>query len=136
MITALDTNVLFDILQPDPRFGPASRSAMQRCLDEGALLISDVVWAETVAGFPHSRDGTSALAELGATFSPLTAAAAEAAGVAWRRYRTSGGSRDRVVADFLIGAHATLQADRLLTRDRGFYRRYFTNLTVLDPDPT
>lgn len=55
------------------------------------------------------------------------------AGSAWHEYRRSGGSRERVIADFLIGAHAGQFADRLLTRDRGFYRRYFSELEVLDP---
>jgi hypothetical protein len=59
--------------------------------------------------------------------------AAELAATAWKEYRRRGGKRTRVIADFLIGAHATVQADRLLTRDRGFYGRYFSRLTVLAP---
>jgi len=38
-----------------------------------------------------------------------------------------------VVADFLIGAHALEQADRLLTRDRGFHRSAFAGLAIVDP---
>jgi hypothetical protein len=70
---------------------------------------------------------------LGMGFSPLEAAASLRAGDAWRAYRQGGGGRERVVADFLIGAHALGNAERLLTRDRGFYRTYFKSLRVLDP---
>jgi predicted nucleic acid-binding protein len=56
-----------------------------------------------------------------------------AVGQAWRAYRQAGGTRERVVADFLIGAHALARADRLLTRDRGFCRSYFAELAIIDP---
>ena len=50
-----------------------------------------------------------------------------------RRYRQRGGNRSRTVADFLIGAHAMMQCDALVTRDAGFYRDYFKGLKVIVP---
>jgi hypothetical protein len=66
-------------------------------------------------------------------YSPLAATTALAAGRAWQAYRKAGGSRERVIADFLIGTHAAAHSDRLLTRDRGFYRSYFAQLPIVDP---
>jgi predicted nucleic acid-binding protein len=133
VITAVDTNVLLDIFKPDPSFAPASAEALRRCLAEGALVACEVVWAEVAGEFRDSRSAGRALDRLGVGFSPLDAAGSLRAGDAWRAYRRGGGRRDRVVADFLIGAHALGNAERLLTRDRGFYRSYFKSLRVLDP---
>jgi predicted nucleic acid-binding protein len=38
-----------------------------------------------------------------------------------------------MVPDYLVAAHARLQADRLITRDRGFLSQAFAGLKVLDP---
>lgn len=133
MITAVDTNVLLDVFAADPDHGDASRRALSESLLAGQVVLCDVVWAETTAAFPNGDSAMSALAAIGAAFSPLDARAASVAGTAWHEYRTSGGPRTRVVADFLIGGHAAVTADRLLTRDRGFYRRYFERLEVVDP---
>ncbi|MGH2655901.1 MAG: type II toxin-antitoxin system VapC family toxin [Actinomycetota bacterium] len=133
MITAVDSNVLIDILHADPRFGASSTEAMRRCSQEGALIACEVVWAEVGSQFPTSAAVGTALDRLSIRFDPVTRDVALDAGAAWWRYRSRGGTRDRIVADFLIGAHADRRADRLLTRDRGFYRTYFRRLSVLDP---
>lgn len=133
MITAVDTNILLDVFGGKVDFGPASRVALLRCLSEGAVVLCDVVLAETAAWFTSSAAVDEALDGLGVRFDALTRGTASVAGVAWRLYRAEGGPRSRILADFLVGAHAQVQADRLLTRDRGFFRSYFQGLAVIDP---
>jgi predicted nucleic acid-binding protein len=133
VITAVDTNVLLDVFSADPTFGVASRDAARAALAEGGLIACDVVWAEVAAAFPATADAAAAMDRLGVRFAPLDAATAAGSGLAWRSYRRGGGARSRILADFLIGAHATAHADQLLTRDRGFFRKYFDGLVVLDP---
>ena len=133
MITAVDTSVLIDVFGADPRFGAASADALRLCLNEGALVACDVVWGETRAAFPSEQGFAQSLGALGVAYSALAEPAATMAGGAWKKYRAAGGRRERVMADFLIGAHAATQCDRLLTRDRGYYRKYFSGLVILDP---
>ena len=106
---------------------------LRRCLNEGAIVACDVVWSETRAAFPSDSRFSEALRVLGIEFSSVSVVAANLAGANWKKYRAGGGRRERVMADFMIGAHATTQCDRLLTRDRGYYRKYFASLTVLEP---
>ena len=104
-----------------------------RCRDEGILIACDAVWAEVVAAFADETGAEASLARIPVEYSPVERRAATRAGTAWRAYRRRGGPRERLVTDFIVGAHAREHADRLLTRDRGFHRAAFTGLTIIDP---
>lgn len=132
MITAVDSNVLIDLLSDEARFAEASAAALQQCQGEGRAVVGDVVLAEIATGLADPTEAEAILRSLGVEFLSGHAATAYAAAAAWRRARTAMG-RQRLLPDFLIGGHALTQADRLLTRDTAFYRRWFPELALLEP---
>ncbi len=133
MRTAVDTVVLLDVLLPDAEFGARSRAAMIDHYGKGALVACEIVFAELRAHFGSDREFGAAVQTMGLAFDPTVESTASLAGELWQLHRRAGGKRDRVVADFLIGAHALRQCDALLTRDRGFYGRCFKGLRVVEP---
>ena len=128
MITAVDTSVLLDVFLPDERFGERSKEWLRAAYDAGAIIVSDIVYAELVPAFRDRSALDGALREINAQVSHLNTAMAYEAGLRWWRYRQSGGPRERIITDFLIGAHAFSVAEAFLTRDRGFYETYFPEL--------
>ena len=155
MITAVDTNILLDILVPGAPHGDNSELALYQALSAGAVIVSEGVYAELAAHFPEQEGLDSFLDETGVRLESSGPEALYAAGRAWREYlgrrptalacpscgnaqhlacslcNTRIQPRQHLVADFLIGAHASVYADRLLTRDRGYYRTYFPNLGLV-----
>lgn len=134
MRTAVDSSVLLDVLGADPGFGAASREALRFAYDSGALIACDVVWAGVRAHYASDQPFEDTLRLLGVQFEAVSAEAARLAGSLWREHRLrTSPPRDRLIPDFLIGAHALVQGDQLLSRDRGFYRSSFADLRVIDP---
>jgi len=133
MITAIDTNILLDILLPNETFCDRSGRALETAAAAGSLVISDLVYAELCVHFESQAVCDEFLRDLGIRTEALGRPASFLASRVWRRYRHQGGPRERILADFLIGAHAQVQASRLLSRDRGFYRRMFPALELIDP---
>ena len=129
MITAVDTSVLLDVFLPDERHGKQSREWLRAAYDAGAIIVCDIVYAELTPAFGDRAALDRALREINATTSPVDTDIAYDAGLRWMRYRRAGGPRKRIISDFLIGAHAVAVAETFLTRDRGFYAKYFPELT-------
>ena len=138
MRSAVDSSVLLDVLLPDPGFGPASAALLRQAIDSGVIVACEIVWAEVRASFSNDELFNQAIEKLQIQFDAAGSDAARMAGSLWRQYRTAAKSsvREHLIPDFLVGAHALLQTEVLLSRDRGFYRRYFSKLKLLDPSKT
>jgi len=132
MVTAVDTSVLLDALLDDAQNGSASMAALQLAAAQGQLVVSAIALAELVPILPQG-EARRFLADWNLSFTPETEHVAILAGEMYRSFLKRGGKRGRVVPDFLIAAHAQVLADRLLARDRGYYRDYFVQLPLWDP---
>lgn len=135
---AVDTSVLVDYIGDGPQ-AEAAEGALRAALSIGPVVACEVVLSEVVAGLGHGDIVMETLDAVGIGFSPLEQRAAVRAGEMQRRYkeRLRRGSETtavrRSVPDFLIGAHALLQCQALITRDAGFFRDYFKGLKVIVP---
>ena len=134
MITAVDANVLIDLGAEDSGRAGLAAQTLETCASAGRLVVCEVVVAEIAAGFPVELDPAGWVRELGIDYDPIREEAAVHAGRMQAKYDARTGRRmRRPIADLLIGAHALFQADRFLTRDRGFYRDYFRTLKLVEP---
>ena len=129
---AIDSSVLVDLLSDGPQ-ADAAEACLRQCLNNGPVVLCDVVLAEVCSALRDGSDVLAVLEDMSIRFNPLEAKSALRAGEMQRRFRQRGGERARAVPDFLIGAHALLQCNGLITRDEHFYRSYFKGLKLVVP---
>ena len=153
----VDTNILLDLLGGDPAARLTARGTLSASLGGGTLVVCPVVYAELDATFGQSQETERFLSDLGIELEDFTREALRFTSAAWRAYTRRRGPRiqcarcghhanflcpacqspiawrQHLISDFLIGGHATAQADALITRDVGYYRTYFPRLPLVVP---
>jgi predicted nucleic acid-binding protein len=132
-VLLVDTNVLLDIVEHDPEWRDWSAEQLRNQKTVHELVISPVVYAELSPSFSSQHKLDSEVQFIGLRFRELPKSALYLAGIAHRQYRRSGGARESILADFLIGAHAMVLGCGILTRDARRYRNYFPRVPLVAP---
>jgi len=146
VISAVDTNILLDILIPNADYAKRSLEALETMSEKGSLVISEMVFAELASQFPSLKELKTFLTETDIKLVNSTDQALYEASLAWKKYLENKNKNQKcphckkiipgrihIISDFIIGGHAKKCADQLITRDRGFYRTYFNSLKIIDP---
>ncbi len=141
MITVIDTNIIVGVLEGDDATAEHLATVIDRLADHGSLFITPVVYAELLAAPSRSPAIIDAfLQETPVRVDwELDEAVWRAAGLAYRAYgqqrrtEADGLAPRRILADFIIGAHALHRRATLLTWDDSVYRTYFSSLTIVAP---
>jgi predicted nucleic acid-binding protein len=130
---AIDSSVIIDLLANDSATADGAEAALRHSLSIGPVVVCDVALAEITTALRDGSGALGALEDMGIGYFAIESKAAVRAGEMQRRYRQRGGKRERTVPDFLVGAHALLQCNALITRDGAFFRDYFKGLKVIVP---
>ena len=129
---AVDSLVLVELLSNGPQ-ADAVEACLRQSLVGGRVVVCGATLAEICAALRGGAEVLEALEEMGVHFNALEAKSALRAGEMHRRHRQRGGSHRRGLDEFMIGAHALLQCDGLITWNDTFYRDYFKGLKLIVP---
>jgi predicted nucleic acid-binding protein len=138
MTTAIDTNVVTALWNNDDALNVRAQAALDAVFGRGRLVVSGVVYAELLAAPSRTEQFVDRFLEAAGIEVEweLPEKVWRAAGLAFqgyaaRRKKQKGTYPRRILADFLIGAHAAVNGYRLLTLDAGLYRASFPKLVTV-----
>lgn len=128
---AVDAPVLVELLA-DGAHADAVEASLRQALVAGRVVVCDAALAQVCAALRNGAEALTALEEMGVHYSAIEPKSALRAGEMQRRQRQRAAEL-RQISDFLVGAHALLQCDALITFDATFHRDYFKGLKLIVP---
>ena len=129
----VDTNVLVDVLENDPYWADWSIAQLQAQSRVHRLAINSIIYAELSLTFSSVEALDQVLDAMVLRMLEIPKPALFLAGKAFAQYRHKGGTKNNVLSDFLIGAHAAVSGLPVLTRDTRRYKSYFPSVRLVAP---
>jgi predicted nucleic acid-binding protein len=129
----VDTNVLLDVLLEDPKWCQWSQGQLEGANLTDGLAINAVIYSELSMAFARIEELEAVISEASLALEPIPREALFLAGKVFLDYRRRQGSKQSVLPDFYIGAHAAVNSYPLLTRDVARYRSYFPTVRLIAP---
>ena len=131
--TLVDTNIWIDCIDEASPWHDWAVEHLQRHSERSPLHVNLIIYTELLVPGPNV-DALDALLDVYDTLrSPLPWACASLTAAAFALYRRRGGSKQKPMPDFYIGAHAAVANLRVLTRDPAPYKSYFSRLDLVAP---
>lgn len=134
--TLVDSNVLLDLFTRDPTWYDWSAQAVAEAANTSRIVINVIIYAEASVRFSRIEDFEEALAVPAIDREPIPYEAAFLAGKMYGIYKRRRGNKTSPLPDFFIGAHAAVSGYRLITRDPGRVRTYFSQVRLITPKAT
>ena len=128
----VDTNILFDVIQQDPKWADWSQEKMGQFRDR--MVINPLIYTELCYEAEDRAEVDAILIALGLHFLELPRQTLFLSSQAFKRYRQLGGTKTAPLPDFFIGAHAEALNIPILTRDVKRYRTYFPDVELITPE--
>src|ERR1700685_4006048 len=129
----VDTNVLLDVLEKDIEWPAWSQESVDPATATETLAINPIIYSELSIAFARIEELESVIKEGSLTVEPIPREALFLAGKVFLRYRQSRGTKQNVLPDFFIGAHAAVMQWPILTRNVRRYRTYFPTVQLITP---
>jgi predicted nucleic acid-binding protein len=132
-VVLVDTNVLLDVLEDDPDWGDWSESQLLSASATDSLAINAIIYSELSIAFEQIEELEAAIAQASLSVEPIPRETLLLAGKVFLNDRPRQGSKQGVLPDFHIGAHASIMQWPILTRDVARYRTYFPTVQLIAP---